>query len=362
MVGHGGKCWAFVCLRGTHLLGPTVWQNITQWRRWILNVWWGNGHTPTGELLVSALQRGNPSGDRRIVKHRAWDSLAHVVEGSCHLVASWVCPWGSKASVLESSGVPRQWRPWDLLVLGHGLPGATAAAAVTRALNLWVAEVLGTACWACASRATAAAAGKGEPRLLAYSFCYPWSSRSPGVCLCRGTSFLGTLWWGAAGHVPGRNMEVWVPVWTWKQDLPPSMLSNGAWSCMETLGEGIWSVELQVIFPWLVAFLFVYSERTLLLASYRTLWVSFGPPQSYFFRIVGLGMSTIYHLAWSSQFISFQTHKISLSLEKKAKYSVLSIFSSGYFNIWDSNILFLNFMVIFPQETSGNIWDCYWYS
>jgi hypothetical protein len=35
---------------------------------------------------------------------------------------------GTKASELELSGAHRQWRPWGLLVLVHGLPGAMTSA------------------------------------------------------------------------------------------------------------------------------------------------------------------------------------------------------------------------------------------
>jgi hypothetical protein len=37
----------------------------------------------------------------------------------------------------------RQQSPWGLLVLRHGLPGATAAAAGTREQSLWASGVLG---------------------------------------------------------------------------------------------------------------------------------------------------------------------------------------------------------------------------
>jgi hypothetical protein len=62
-------------------------------------------------------------------------------------------------------------------------------------------------------------------------------------------------------------------------------------------------------FTWLVAPVFVDLEGALVLTGYGTPLVSFGVPQSSFFRIIshhwGLWMSTIRHLAQSSLVIGF---------------------------------------------------------
>jgi hypothetical protein len=41
-----------------------------------------------------------------------------------------------------------------------------------------------------------------------------------------------------AGHVVGRSMELQVPVFARKQDLPSSVQSNGAWSLGDFRGRG----------------------------------------------------------------------------------------------------------------------------
>jgi hypothetical protein len=86
--------------------------------------------------------------------------------------------------------------------------------------------------------------------------------------------------------------------------------SNGAWSHRWLQGHGIRCVELQVFFsffPWLVASLFMDSERVLLLTVYGTPWVPFGIFWSSFFRVVNhcwaVGMSTIHHLYFFDLFL-----------------------------------------------------------
>jgi hypothetical protein len=77
------------------------------------------------------------------------------------------------------------------ILLGCGLPGATAATASMGDPSLQATGALGPACWRGLPGAMAAAASMGEPNLLAYS-CYLWSSGIPGYCFHRGTGFLAS--------------------------------------------------------------------------------------------------------------------------------------------------------------------------
>jgi hypothetical protein len=82
---------------------------------------------------------------------------------------------------------------WPAGVLGLAFqawaPGRQySSTAGTKEPSLWAAEfwilIAGTVF-------SGAAAGSGEPRQLACTFYYPWSSGSYGSCLYRGASFPG---------------------------------------------------------------------------------------------------------------------------------------------------------------------------
>jgi hypothetical protein len=176
----------------------------------------------------------------------------------------------------------RQYGPWDLLVLGCGLPGAMATAAGMGEPSLQAAGVLGPAVqmWAPGGQCSSTA-GMWEPRLCVYllaqatrshgSWCWlegtkPFGHKSSGAwfptwasgstdqwCCCwfRGAKSAGLwlllpveLWepcilltqrhwftWcfmvKVAGHVIGESVEPQVRVCAGKQDLLLSTLSNG---------------------------------------------------------------------------------------------------------------------------------------
>jgi hypothetical protein len=93
-----------------------------------------------------------------------------------------------------------------------------------------------------------------------------------------------------AGHVVGGSMELWVPVYARKQDLPPSqhwIIEPGAVQRLQ--GRGIGSVELRVILP-ILSVVSCFS-----ICGFRENFVShwlwdpvgtFGVPWSSFFRVV----------------------------------------------------------------------------
>jgi hypothetical protein len=87
----------------------------------------------------------------------------------------------------------------------------------------------------------------GKPSLLSSGSC---SLLEPWVLLIQGHWLPWHFKVKVAGHVVGRTMEPWVPVFAGKQDLPLSenwvMESGAMWRFQ---GQGIGSVELQVILP-----------------------------------------------------------------------------------------------------------------
>jgi hypothetical protein len=123
MVGHSGKCWAFLCLREAGLLAPREWQITTQRRSWVPTLWKEVGALPLEGFVVHSeplcsVGGGKPLGTSAIANHWAWGSLVCLTVGFWHWVASWGWPWGSKAAwnvwyPLSSRG-PRVYLYWGM--------------------------------------------------------------------------------------------------------------------------------------------------------------------------------------------------------------------------------------------------------
>jgi hypothetical protein len=131
----------------------------------------------------------------------------------------------------------RQQRPWGLLVLGHGLSGATAAAAGMGEPSLWASGFMGPACWVQAPGGQCSnAASTGDPSLGSRSLgaCLPgagfqepqellqsWENKavgsgSSGTCLLSWGSGSTVQWYCRLGHCKPVSLHLLLPVEQWE--------------------------------------------------------------------------------------------------------------------------------------------------